>query len=125
MPGAVRSATVHASQLVAADEHEPDPERREQTAVEHAAGAHEGEQFARLAAEVVEVDGDQHQLGADERRDDEVDPEVHDLGGVDLPAPRAHDRELQARQIGEREQHAVRIDRPVADLKQNGMHGVG
>ena len=73
-------------QTVAAAEPEPDRHGDDQPAVEHAGRARERQDLARLLAEVVEIDDDQHQLGADERRDDEVDPEVHDPRGVEARA---------------------------------------
>jgi hypothetical protein len=109
-------------ELIAADEPEGREERGDEAAVEHTAGAHEREQLARLRAEVVEVDGDQHQLGADERRDDEVDPQIHDARRIDAAMAGADNGQLQPRQIREREQHSVRVDGPIADLKQDGMH---
>jgi hypothetical protein len=108
--------------LIPPDEHNGYGQRGEQAAVEHAACPHEREQLARLVPEVVEVDEDQHQLGADECRDDEVDPEVHHPGAVDPAPARPDDGQLQRHQVGGCQQDAVRVHGPITDLKQDGMH---
>ena len=59
---------------------------------------------------VSEVGDQQQQLGADERADDDVDAEVEDALRVEAARPRADQRELQAEQIGRRQQHAVGVD---------------
>ena len=104
----------------------PDRDRDggDQPAVEHAAGPHQRHQLARILPERVEVDDQQQQLGADQRADDDPDAQVHDPVGVEAARPRTHQRELQAEQVGGRQQHAVGVDGEPADLKQYGMHVV-
>ena len=51
----------------------------DQPAVEDAARPHQREDLAGVLDEVLEVDEDQQGLGADERRDDDPDAEVHHL----------------------------------------------
>ena len=82
-----------------------------QAAVEHASGASEGDQLGRVADEGAEVGDDQQQLRADERADDDVDPEVQHARLVEALAWRAHHGQLQAQQIRRGQQHAVGVDR--------------
>jgi hypothetical protein len=124
MPGAKRSAVVHIGRPYLRLRNRAERHGDDETAVEDARGAREGEQLARLALELIPVHDHQHQLGADERGDDQVDPEVHHARAVQSPSARANDGELQRDEVGGRQQHAVRIDRPAGDLKQYGMHVV-
>ena len=91
--------------------------REDQSAVEHTAGSGEREQFPGRAAELVEVDEQQHQLRADERRDDDVDAEVEHAIGIEAPALRAGHRQSEPEQVRRGQEDAVRIDGEWAELK--------
>jgi hypothetical protein len=82
----------------------------DQPAVEHAARAEEREELAGCCEKVLEVDDEQQELRADERGDDDVDAEVHHPRGVEAARACPRERELQARQVGGGEQHAVGVD---------------
>jgi hypothetical protein len=53
-------------------------------------------QLTRCLPELLEVDDQQQQLRADQRRDDDVDAQVEDARGVEPPTLRAAHRQPQA-----------------------------
>jgi len=71
--------------------------------------------FPRVASEIAEVDAEQQQLGADKCGNHDVDAEVEHPGRVEAGFFRAMDRQLEAKQVGSRQQHAVGIDRKRPD----------
>ena len=103
---------------------ERDHDRRDQSAVEHAGRADQVHQPGRAQRELVVIDDQQQQLGADQRADDDPDAEVHDPVRIEPAGAGPHQRELQAEQVGGGQQQAVGVDREAGDLKQNGMHAV-
>ena len=112
MPGANTSVTVHSGMRCRRMIPERHGDRGDQAAVEHAARSHQRQQLARdCCRERVEVDDQQQQLRADQRADDDPDAEVHDPVGIEAARPGAHQRELQAEQVGGGQQHAVGVDR--------------
>ena len=73
----------------------------------------------------MHVDGEEQQLGADERADDDPDAQVHHPLLIEGARARAHQREPQPEQVGDGEQDAVGVDGEATDIKQDGMHGGG
>ena len=78
MPGANTSHVVHSGSPMLPDVPQRDDDGEDQPAVEHAAGARERQQLARVGGERPEVGDQQQQLRADQRADDDVDAEVED-----------------------------------------------
>ena len=99
-----------------------DGDGRDQPAVEHAARARQVRQSRGAQGRTCRIDDEQQQLRADQRADDDPDPEVHDPVRIQAARPGPDQRELQAEQVGGGEQQPVGVDREAADLKQDGMH---
>ncbi len=108
--------------LVAPHVPERDGDCRDQSAIEDTCGAKQVEELLPVPPELVALDDDEHQLGADEGADDDPDAQIHDLVRVEAALSTPDDRELEAKQVRGCEQQPVRVDREPANLKQDGMH---
>ena len=74
---------------------ERDDDRGDQTAVEHASGSQDVEEFPWIGRHLAALDDDEEELGADERADDDPDAKVHDPVRVESAGAGAPQRELQ------------------------------
>jgi hypothetical protein len=80
------------------------------------------QEVGRRAAELVEVNDEEEQFGADERRDDDVDTQVEHPVGVEAPTPRPLHGQPKSKQIRRREQDTVRVYRDRSETKQFWIH---
>ena len=107
----------------ATDVPQRDRDREDQPAVEYAALAREVQQLRRVGAKRREVRDEQKQLRADERGDDDVDAQIENARLVEPACFCPADCQLQAEEIGRRQQDAVGVNRDRAEFKQSWIHG--
>ncbi len=100
---------------------EGDADCEEQPAVKHASQPREIQQVARVL-ELIEVDDEQEQLGADKRGNDDVDPEVQHPVRVQSPFLCPPHRQAEAEQVGGGQQDAIGIDGERSEFKQLWIH---
>ena len=101
-----------------------DRHRGDEAPVKDPPGAEQIEELGGVRRVLVELDNEEEQLRADQRADDDPDPQIHHAVGIEAPRPCAHQRELQTQQVRRSEQDAVGVDREAPDFKQDWVHVV-